>query len=691
MNQKLIFKKFSLWNSVSLLLGWILQTFTFEGLAPRRDFEYLINHLKSLSDSRGPEYSFAYAKKIRGAIMNYLSGNPERFDKVRYTKDGIPTCLGPLVKEFRRGPSPASLQIVNSILFSPRALNLGKDPDFTPITSPQIGGISNIGMWAGSFWRDLGYTPSPGIPSSLQWKYFHFSTKSGPLGHALGSSMEELFILPKSLIQSLEIMGGEKFTEHIRNLLGATDLRDWFRNYWGKFLSKIHSSSETGTFRKITYFPDKEMKVRVIAQLDYWSQTVLKPLHHYLFRVLKKIPQDCTFDQGSFKEKLVNSTVFYSIDLTAATDRFPIELIGQILNAQLPQSYVTAWKDVMVGYSFDVKTKGGTQKISYAVGNPMGAYSSWASFAVTHHYLIYYCCRILGKDWKVLPYVLLGDDIVIGDKDVAEEYLKVLNTLGVGVSSAKTHSSPHFYEFAKRLIYKGVEISPFPVSALRETLKDNSLFVNLLVELEPKGWVTHSGIPKALAEFSGRFKNYPSRLKKRVGLQAFITERMIKIVRDTSRAELLNEVFRELGYQLPTLSLEVCQNILSNIIVECFSDSFNNLSSIKRGVGLGQLALDMVIYLTGHENPQALEWLGNPVLRSYGRIEETYVNLTKEALRLDQQGELWTSMMKTIALPLDDTIFVKRTSHLKVKASSIIGKKLCQRAEVLLAYPSLLQ
>lgn len=46
----------------------------------------------------------------------------------------------------------------------------------------------------------------------------------------------------------------------------------------------------------------------------------------------------------------------------------------------------------MVGYPFDYKG----EKISYSTGNPMGAYSSFNSFALTHHYIIYYCCRELG-------------------------------------------------------------------------------------------------------------------------------------------------------------------------------------------------------------------------------------------------------------------------------------------------------
>jgi len=86
--------------------------------------------------------------------------------------------------------------------------------------------------------------------------------------------------------------------------------------------------------------------------------------------------------------------VYYSVDLKDATDRFPITFIEGLLKSQLPSSYVDAWKDVMVGYSFDCPAG----KLIYSVGNPMGAYSSFPSFALAHHYIIYYCCRVLGKD-----------------------------------------------------------------------------------------------------------------------------------------------------------------------------------------------------------------------------------------------------------------------------------------------------
>jgi hypothetical protein len=97
-----------------------------------------------------------------------------------------------------------------------------------------------------------------------------------------------------------------------------------------------------GRYRKISYFPDREGKTRVIAIGDYFSQTVLSGLHRYLFRALKKIPQDCTFNQGGFQELLKGAEFYYSVDLTAATDRFPIKVIASFLRGHLPSSYVSA-------------------------------------------------------------------------------------------------------------------------------------------------------------------------------------------------------------------------------------------------------------------------------------------------------------------------------------------------------------
>jgi len=61
-----------------------------------------------------------------------------------------------------------------------------------------------------------------------------------------------------------------------------------------------------------------------------------------LANALKKVKQDCTFDQSHFRKSLKGAKVFYSVDLSSATDRFPLALIKQVLAAQLPSDYVEA-------------------------------------------------------------------------------------------------------------------------------------------------------------------------------------------------------------------------------------------------------------------------------------------------------------------------------------------------------------
>jgi hypothetical protein len=47
-------------------------------------------------------------------------------------------------------------------------------------------------------------------------------------------------------------------------------------------------------------------------------------------------------------------------------------------------------------------------------------------------------------------YIILGDDIVIKDNDVASRYREIMEALGVEISVQKTHVSSDTYEFAKR-------------------------------------------------------------------------------------------------------------------------------------------------------------------------------------------------------------------------------------------------
>jgi hypothetical protein len=225
----------------------------------------------------------------------------------------------------------------------------------------------------------------------------------------------------------------------------------------------------------------------------------------------------------------------------------------------------------MIGLPFK---KGTTQEeISYGAGNPMGAYSSWATFAVAHHYVVYHCCCIHNINWKDLKYTLLGDDIVIADKVIAEEYLRVIQSLGVDVSMQKTHISSEICEFAKRWVYKGVEITPFPITALKESQKRYYSLINLFLESEVKGWILTCSIPESIQLFYTYVVKRPSRWRNSIFEKCIISEVIMKIMRGTQPVTHLNEMCKLLNISLPELTRDECQNILSNVVVELFADS----------------------------------------------------------------------------------------------------------------------
>jgi len=99
----------------------------------------------------------------------------------------------------------------------------------------------------------------------------------------------------------------------------------------------------------------------------------------------------------------------------------------------------------------------------------MGALSSWAMLAVTHHTILQYCA------WNTYPvsfftkyggwftgYEVLGDDIQIFDEAVARKYLEVCEGIGVGINLSKSVVSKQLVpvvEYAKRTSVLGVDVS----------------------------------------------------------------------------------------------------------------------------------------------------------------------------------------------------------------------------------------
>jgi len=231
-------------------------------------------------------------------------------------------------------------------------------------------------------------------------------------------------------------------------------------------------------------------KIRLFAIVDILTQWTLRPLHNGLFKVLKRWDAtDATFDQDRgfniFLSKLSKGTTIYSYDLSAATDRLPITLQKMILNHFKP-GFGDAWANLLTDRVFLIKYK--PKKLDgfvrYLTGQPMGAYSSWAMLALTHHVILQYSAYKVYKTYKWFDlYCILGDDIIIGDTNVARYYYMFMTkVLNVKINLAKSLISSNFGEFAKRIRSSKTDLSPLSLKEFSSWGKVSGAFVQSLTK-----------------------------------------------------------------------------------------------------------------------------------------------------------------------------------------------------------------
>jgi hypothetical protein len=262
------------------------------------------------------------------------------------------------------------------------------------------------------------------------------------------------------------------------------------------FISKLLFGDQWVPFpimAKLSVVHDKAGKARIVGITNWWIQVLLEPLHNAIFDKLRLIPMDGTFDQTKPVVDLVNSvpegTIFHSFDLSSATDRLPVEVQADILNILFP-FLGTLWKALLGSLWWQWKSLNKRVPLryyKYAVGQPMGAYSSWAMLALSHHVLVQLAALNAGYSKRFTLYAVLGDDIVIADNDVAREYLVIMNSLGVSINLGKSLISPKFCEFAKRWIGPGVDVSPLGAGLILQTGRTKTFLAALLTQMHTIG------------------------------------------------------------------------------------------------------------------------------------------------------------------------------------------------------------
>ncbi|KAL6519618.1 hypothetical protein OROMI_032866 [Orobanche minor] len=180
-------------------------------------------------------------------------------------------------------------------------------------------------------------------------------------------------------------------------------------------------------------------KRRLFAIGNYVKQRLLRPVHDWAMKVLSLLPTDGTFNQeGPIKRLAKNRPMdIYSFYLSSATDRWPLSVIHEVFACFFGPTLASCVVNGCLGLnSFDIGNLLRSRPLVYPNKGPF------------------------------TQYAILGDDIVIADKQVASQYRLLLDKLGVSISLPKSLISKEgALEFAKRSWVKGISKDLSPVSA----------------------------------------------------------------------------------------------------------------------------------------------------------------------------------------------------------------------------------
>lgn len=112
----------------------------------------------------------------------------------------------------------------------------------------------------------------------------------------------------------------------------------------------------------------------------------------------------------------------------------------------------------------------------------MGFKSSFPALALLHHIIVADAALKVGLE-SFSDYVILGDDIVIGSRAVAEQYKLSMGELGMSLSPNKSVvpvvDGISGAKFCSRLALNGREVTPLPVNAILQGMSNQSSIPSL--------------------------------------------------------------------------------------------------------------------------------------------------------------------------------------------------------------------
>jgi len=480
------------WKFVILSLGSVRKA-----TSRIRLYHKFATYLLVMNKRHGAEFTVKYLKACNLAISKFLAGEPFKslreiepdLPLPRLSKSGLPAIIGTRDRRSLHSNSHRIVRLWLTLFSLYRIIRIPAKAKLNTITDPFTGNSKFLEI-AGNWMEFKGPTVLQRFLDKVELKKqekFSIGESASPTNSKSWTGMlTDISLLKTSHAFFLSFVRIMEFTCEPKLVKIFNDL--------SKIVPSIHSNNfdllpMKDSFRNLLDFKNRSPliglgqlqqkeeaagKMRTFAMVDSWTQTILMPLHTYLSDILRNIKNDGTADHGkAFDRVMARSVEFgcsYGYDLSAATDRLPISIQVKLLSGLLGRDFANDWAKLLVGRPYSlIKTDKNNNILScedfwYKVGQPMGARSSFTMLGLTHHMILQYCSHILGNhsSWED-RYEIVGDDIIIFNKDLADQYLKVMNLIGVPINVSKSVVSVRkpVAEFVKRVCLNGKDVSPF--------------------------------------------------------------------------------------------------------------------------------------------------------------------------------------------------------------------------------------
>lgn len=493
----------SLTNEYHLLLvlkkiGYRIITMSLLSTKETSRFRMLHNFGKFLikmTKNHGDMYTVKYLKASQLCIQKKLAGQPFKsmrevepdYNFPRLSKSGLPVIIKLQDRSAICNNSPRITRLWLSIFSLYRVIKVPFNPKLITITEKFSGSnivLDDFNRWLTITSSNLLTKFSNADKSELTITKVLPIVKSSPLGTKSYSWLLDSYWSLKNSDIFKDVLEYLKLTnsKNIFTLFGNIEFLKRKYGIRGRYKDSF------GPLGKLSFKEEAAGKLRVFAMVDVITQSLFGPLHNWLFSLFKQIPNDCTHDQSKgfryAQELSLKYNCSFGFDLSAATDRLPISSQKAILNSLF--GIGDLWGNILVNRDYIISKNNYNipeQSLRYEVGQPMGALSSWAMLNLTHHMMIQFIAQSLGKIPKGVwydQYIILGDDLVLFDKDIASRYQSFCQQIGVGINLSKSiiAESKPVLEFAKRTSLNGIDVSAL---SFKELLSADNFFGRLAV------------------------------------------------------------------------------------------------------------------------------------------------------------------------------------------------------------------